>query len=51
VELFLGGNGLCLVMNVSLDLQTPGHKVRYPIPWVYAGFYTMYYWMILTAIL
>jgi hypothetical protein len=20
-----------------------GHKVRFPIPWVYAGFYTVYY--------
>jgi hypothetical protein len=27
------------------------HKVRAPIPSVYVGFYTMYYWMILTAIL
>jgi hypothetical protein len=26
-------------------------KVRSPIPWVYVGFYTMYYWMILTTIL
>ena len=26
-------------------------KVRSPIPWVYGVFYTVYYWMILTAIL
>jgi hypothetical protein len=26
-------------------------KVRTPIPLGYVGFYTMYYWMILTAIL
>jgi hypothetical protein len=27
-----------------------GVNVRTPIPWVYANFYTMYYWMILTPI-
>jgi hypothetical protein len=26
-------------------------KVNSPIPWVYGAFYTIYYWMILTAIL
>ena len=27
------------------------YKVRSPILWVYGGFYTMYYWMILTVVL
>jgi hypothetical protein len=31
--------GLLLVLNVSLTK----YKVRNPIPWVYLGFYTVYY--------
>jgi hypothetical protein len=40
--------------TVEIGLKTEGIlgvKVRSPIPWVYSAFYTMYYWMILTAIL
>jgi hypothetical protein len=40
---------LTLILDFIIAKQVT--KVRSPIPWVYGVFYTMYYWMILTAIL
>ena len=43
-----------LIFNAWLWNQWNGllrHKVRSPMPWVYDGFYTMYYGMILIVVL
>jgi hypothetical protein len=42
-----------LILGYSTILLYVLHKcmIRSPIPWIYVGFYIMYYWMILTVIL
>ena len=42
----------CLVVGYpTLVFIFQAYKVRSPIPWIYGGFYTMYYQMILTVVL